>query len=66
MRLEDLLLRRTRIGLLLADGGAALLDRIAGICGDELGWDAARRQQECARYRQTWQALHAPRPAAHT
>jgi hypothetical protein len=37
-RLDDLLLRRTRLGLQLRGGGAALMPRIRAICQPELGW----------------------------
>jgi glycerol-3-phosphate dehydrogenase len=52
--LDDLLLRRTRLGLLLPQGGDALLARLEGFCTTELGWDAARWAAEVARYRDTW------------
>ncbi|HET8883247.1 MAG TPA: glycerol-3-phosphate dehydrogenase/oxidase [Solimonas sp.] len=63
VHLDDLLLRRTRIGLVSANGGAALLPMLAEHCRAELGWDEMRWQQECERYRALWQARHAP-PAA--
>jgi len=44
--LEDLLLRRVRLGILLPEGGAALLPRIRAICQEELGWDDGRWQSE--------------------
>lgn len=48
--LDDLLLRRTRIGLIERDGGLSLLQqRQAQICR-ELNWDNVRWQQECTRY----------------
>jgi len=50
VHLEDLLLRRTRLGLLLKNGGAKLLPRIRTICQSELGWDDTRWQQEVAEY----------------
>ena len=50
-QLDDLLLRRTRLGLLLRDGGTAHMDRIRAICQPELGWDDARWTQEDAAYR---------------
>ncbi|NHZ71624.1 MAG: FAD-dependent oxidoreductase [Aquificales bacterium] len=50
VHLDDLLLRRTRLGLLLQNGGAKLLPRIRTICQPELGWDDARWQQEEADY----------------
>jgi glycerol-3-phosphate dehydrogenase len=41
-RLDDLLLRRTRLGLQLRRGGAHLLGRIRAICQPELGWSDRR------------------------
>lgn len=46
VHLEDLLLRRVRIGLLLPNGGAELLARIREICQAELGWDDPRWENE--------------------
>jgi glycerol-3-phosphate dehydrogenase len=56
--LDDLLLRRTRLGLLLRDGGTAHLDRIRAICQPELGWDDARWAHEDAAYRAHWTLHH--------
>ena len=56
--LDDLLLRRTRIGLLLREGGAAHMDRIRAICQPELGWIDARWAQEEAAYRAHWTFHH--------
>lgn len=50
MHLDDLLLRRTRLGLLVQDGGARWFDRIRDICRDELAWDDARFAGEAAAY----------------
>jgi glycerol-3-phosphate dehydrogenase len=52
----DVLLRRTRLGLtaareLLAPGAGAV-ERVAGVLGEELGWDAGRRERECAGFRE--------------
>lgn len=51
VHLDDLLLRRLRLGLLLPDGGAALLPDIKEKCGGLLGWDEGRWQTEIERYR---------------
>jgi glycerol-3-phosphate dehydrogenase len=51
VHLDDLLLRRVRLGLFLPDGGAALLPRIRSIVQPELGWDDARWEMEEAAYR---------------
>ncbi len=48
--LGDLLLRRSRLGILLAHGAAAYHEQIQAICAEELGWDAARWQTEWHSY----------------
>lgn len=50
VHLDDLLLRRTRLGLLRADGGAALAPQLRDLTADTLGWDEARWQSEWQRY----------------
>jgi glycerol-3-phosphate dehydrogenase len=54
VHLEDLMLRRVRLGHLLPRGGAALLPRIRGICQAELEWDDARWEAEEAAYLRRW------------
>ena len=61
--LDDLLLRRTRIGLLLRGGGAEYLGRIRAICQAELGWNDARWKQEQAAYTALW-SRHYSLPSA--
>ena len=46
VHLEDLLLRRVRLGLVLPHGGAAHLPAIRAICQNELDWDDARWEKE--------------------
>lgn len=58
MHLEDLLLRRTRLGLLLEKGGNMYLDRIRDICREELGWDLKRWEDEVSSYKRLWQACY--------
>ncbi|HEU4326344.1 MAG TPA: glycerol-3-phosphate dehydrogenase/oxidase [Roseiflexaceae bacterium] len=58
--LDDLLLRRTRLGLLLPEGGAALLPELRALCQTELGWDDTRWTDETMRYRAIWRAAYAP------
>jgi glycerol-3-phosphate dehydrogenase len=48
--LDDLLLRRLRLGILLPSGGQAVLPRVAEVCRTELGWDTARWHKEETRY----------------
>lgn len=54
VHLDDLLLRRTRLGLLLPHGGQAILERAGAICREELGWDGRRWREEARRYAQLW------------
>jgi glycerol-3-phosphate dehydrogenase len=58
VHLDDLLLRRVRLGLLVKDGGQALLPRIRSICQSELGWDDARWKQEERVYKALWQQCY--------
>ena len=50
MHLDDLLLRRTRIGNLLPHGGKVILGEIKPLCQQLLGWDEAEWEREAARY----------------
>jgi len=58
VHLEDLLLRRTRLGLLLKKGGTGYLDRIGHICREELGWDLNRWEDEVASYKRLWEECY--------
>lgn len=60
--LDDLLLRRVRLGLLLPEGAARLLPRVRAICQAELGWDDARWEREETAYRALWRERYAPQP----
>jgi len=51
VHLDDLLLRRTRLGLLLRNGAEELLPKLAAIASAELGWNDARWDDEVADYR---------------
>ncbi len=62
VHLQDLLLRRTRLGLLLRGGGVDHLPRIRAICQGELGWDDARWASEQAAYLALWQQHYSPTP----
>ena len=58
--LADLMLRRTRLGLLLPKGGAEHLDQIGAICREECGWDNKRWSQERKTYLAHWAQRHDP------
>ena len=50
VHLDDLLLRRLRLGLVLPYGGKAHLPSVRAICQGELGWDDAHWEEEEERY----------------
>jgi glycerol-3-phosphate dehydrogenase len=56
--LEDLLLRRVRIGLTAPQGGMPLLEQIRAVVQPELGWDDPRWEHEAAAYGDTWHRAH--------
>jgi len=58
MHLDDLLLRRVRLGLLLPRGGEAILPRVRAICQAELGWDDATWEREQAAYLALWRRCY--------
>lgn len=61
VHLDDLLLRRVRLGLLSPRGAVPLLGRIRTIAQAELGWDDARWNQEAAGYARLWErSYHLP------
>lgn len=62
VHLEDLLLRRVRVGLLLPDGGEDHLETVRALCAQELGWDQRRWKDEAARYLDLWQRHYGPPP----
>ncbi|WP_422449043.1 glycerol-3-phosphate dehydrogenase/oxidase [Endozoicomonas sp. ALB091] len=58
VHLDDLLLRRTRLGLLLEQGGLIFADRIKTICQEELDWSEQHWQQEVTRYQSIWNTYY--------
>ena len=60
IHLDDLLLRRTRLGLILPQGAMTPLisARLKQICQQELGWDEQKWQQEVHRYQDLWQRYY--------
>jgi glycerol-3-phosphate dehydrogenase len=65
VHLDDLLLRRTRLGLLLPRGGLDHLERIRALCAPHLPWDADQWLAELVRYRALI-AAHYALPQSHT
>lgn len=60
--LDDLLLRRVRLGMLLPDGAANEMTRIRSIVQNELGWNDTRWDQEETRYHKIYENSYSPSP----
>ncbi|BDY04667.1 FAD-dependent oxidoreductase [Ferrimonas sp. YFM] len=60
--LDDLLLRRTRLGLLLGRGVHHHQTRISLLCQQHLGWNEAQCQDEWDRYWRLWERYYSPQP----
>lgn len=58
VHLDDLMLRRTRLGLTLPHGGRALLPEVKARCQEVLGWDDTRWQKESERYLAIWNSAY--------
>lgn len=58
LHLDDLLLRRTRLGLLLARGGEDYFPAMRTLCQPRLAWSDARWDEEIQRYRALWLRDH--------
>jgi glycerol-3-phosphate dehydrogenase len=56
--LDDLLLRRFRLGVLLTDGGLSLLPRLKSLLQKDLGWNDKQWAEEVERYQGIWQMAH--------
>jgi glycerol-3-phosphate dehydrogenase len=56
--LDDLLLRRTRLGNVLPEGAKAELDKIKRLCQPHLPWSDEQWQHEMARYLDIWQQYY--------
>jgi glycerol-3-phosphate dehydrogenase len=54
------LLRRTRLGLLLPRGREAHLPTLRALCQEELGCDDARREFEAQAYLKLWRTHSSP------
>jgi glycerol-3-phosphate dehydrogenase len=64
LSLDDVLARRTRLATELRDRGESIAERVAGLVGAELGWDAARRSAEIGAYLETARREYGVPPAA--
>jgi len=57
--LDDLLLRRLRIGLLTPQGGKSYLKRIRKLCKNSLPWNNKRWRKEIKMYLEQWERCYA-------
>lgn len=62
IHLDDLLLRRVRIGLLLPQGAKHVMSRVRKIVQEETGWDDERWHAEEAAYWQAWKTYYSAKP----
>lgn len=58
VHLDDLLLRRTRLGMVMAQGAMELLPALEAICTAELGWDQDHWRLEVKRYMSIWKRFY--------
>jgi glycerol-3-phosphate dehydrogenase len=58
VHLDDLLLRRARLGLLLPEGAMPMMERIRAVAQPELGWDDGRWDAEVAAYAEVWRQAY--------
>jgi glycerol-3-phosphate dehydrogenase len=58
MHLEDLVLRRTRLGILLERGGADFFEKVRDICREELEWSLKRWETELSSYQRLWETCY--------
>ena len=60
--LDDLLLRRTRLGMLLPEGGMGLIEKVKALAGSELPWSDEEWQSELSRYKAIYHQAYSPNP----
>lgn len=58
IHLDDLILRRVRLGLITSNGGLDLLPRVRSIVQSELGWDDLRWEKEASEYAELWKRAY--------
>jgi glycerol-3-phosphate dehydrogenase len=54
IHLDDLLLRRTRLGNVLPNGALGFIEQIKKLCQPHLTWNEDKWQEEIKRYQQLW------------
>jgi glycerol-3-phosphate dehydrogenase len=64
VHLDDLLLRRVRLGHLLPEGGKGIMARVRNVCQPELGWRDEQWTAEEAAYLALWESCYSLPPRA--
>jgi glycerol-3-phosphate dehydrogenase len=59
IHLDDLLLRRVRLGLLMPQGGTAQIEKVKSLVQGPLGWSDKTWQEEVTRYQAIWNKYYA-------
>ncbi|WP_214481382.1 glycerol-3-phosphate dehydrogenase/oxidase [Bacillus sp. SM2101] len=60
VHLDDLLLRRVRLGMILPEGAISILERLKVEVQSLLDWDDERWDDEVARYKKLWKQGYSP------
>ncbi len=60
--LDDLLLRRTRLGMLLPEGGMDFMRQVKELTHGELRWTEEEWQSEISRYQEIYRQAYSPNP----
>ncbi len=60
VHLEDLMLRRTRLGLTTENGGIHLFDKIEKYVAKDLNYDKIKFEEEKTKYLKLWQDFYSP------
>ncbi len=63
--LDDLLLRRTRLGILLPEGGLGVMDKVKGMTQAALSWTEETWQSEISRYQEIYRLAYSPTPESY-
>ena len=63
--LDDLMLRRTRLGMLLPNGGMDVMEKVRELTQSELHWTEEEWQQEITRYQQIYREAYSPNPESY-
>ncbi|MBG0784076.1 MAG: glycerol-3-phosphate dehydrogenase/oxidase [Anaerolineaceae bacterium] len=59
IHLDDLMLRRVRLGLLMPQGGMAQIEKVKSLVQGPLGWSDKTWQEEVTRYQAIWNKYYA-------